>query len=135
MDNKNQNEQSQPIKPAYYGQLQQPSPAQNDTTQLSQSPQPQVILSENSLNIARPAKHYKKIILYTVLVVIFIVILISLTAVFQNPNGGKASSNLHANTQTNNNISGNTSRNPFNSGTINQQVQYCSNLINADTVC
>ena len=121
---------------------------QNPQYRTINSTQPQVTLSANSVAIANPPKHSKKTILYIIDAILLLAILIVLFAVLPKLGNPKKSSPTHSLTsstsrtqaqsitQTNNNSVVNPTQNPLNNnGSINSQVKYCSNVVNAELVC
>lgn len=113
---------------------------------VKQNPQSQVILSANSIAIANPPNASKKIFWYIAngLVYIAIIVLIFMTVTKKNNTTVVNSSGVSNSTtqnqgnksQTTNNGLPNPAQNPLNdNGSINSQVQYCTNAVNASLVC
>jgi len=86
----------------------------------------QALLTINSLQATRPVKSPKKIYLY-ISVAIILVILIALLSALGHASKKSSSGNTTLPNPNNNPVN--------NGGSINSQVQYCSNPINAATVC
>lgn len=147
MDNKDQNLQNQPVSPSQPRSTDQAQLSQNDKAGLSPNPQRQVMLSANSLDLANPSNKSKKVVLFVATGVILLAVVAGLFIVFQKPgsttknntnNSSKAlnSKTQNSKTQTDNNETLNPTNNPLNdNGTINSQVKYCSNALNAEFIC
>jgi hypothetical protein len=86
----------------------------------------QSLLEINNLKVTEPSKK-SPLFLSTMIILIIIIII---TALLFKPNQKNNSSS------TNPNVSLPSSNNPLNNnGSINQQVKYCSNIVNAGAVC
>lgn len=108
-----------------------PNPEQSPYTSIATEPKltdtdAQTLLTINNLQTKKPAKRPSWLLIVTIIIV---VALIGATAY-------KSFGHTIKKTAANSNTSLPGKNNPLtNGGTINQQVQYCSNVINASTVC
>ena len=138
MDNEAHPQPDQPVSTPM------PTPLSNNSGQLPLSQQPPVTLSANSIAIASPPKHSKKILLYIGIPIVILGVLVTVFMVFHKPPGAnkntptKPLSTQNSNTphQSSNSNATTPTQNPVtNNGSINSQVQYCSNPVNAELVC
>lgn len=130
MDNTDQNQHNQPVNSSQPEKSHEPSSVQAHVEQFTPGFEVPVISSAASLH-SDATTITKKTVLSGVTIVIIVVILLGI-AIFQIANSAhhiKVSTSNKSSTKS-------SSQNPLNNGSsINQQVKYCSNIVNANTVC
>jgi hypothetical protein len=134
METENQNTQNQPATSSQPENVQQALLPKDHVNKLPPSFVVPVISSGDTFsNVRQPKTSKKAVLFYGVIIIIVVVILFGVTMVFRKVNGVQHQT---SNTQIpTNKGTENSSQNPLNNGSVDAQVKYCSNPINAATVC
>ncbi|MFI5271080.1 MAG: hypothetical protein ACHQT9_03490 [Candidatus Saccharimonadales bacterium] len=119
MDNKNPQDQN---ADTFQPEVSTPQP------QLSQDAVPQISLRPEDKESIKASKTIKRFSIFAVIILIIIIVLVALFI----HSISKPVSSVTPKTTSKNNSS---STSPLDNGSIKQQVQYCSNIVNANTVC